>query len=94
MTAPLPLAWRELEANANDRSFFGQTGVRDPDNVCEAFDGRDYDGSGDCLSDGHYLCLECSRLSPEAPRFSERAGRAMRLRLFWSRPSARTKKGS
>lgn len=83
-------AWAELVANVNGRSFLGQVGVRDPDGPCEVFDGRGYDGSGKCMSDGHWLCAECSELSPEAPRFVEygRAGRADRLRLFWSRPSA------
>lgn len=83
-------AWNELYANVNGRTRLGQVGVRDPDGICEVFDGRGYDGSGRCSSDGHYLCVECSELSPEAPRFVEygRAGRADRLRLFWSRPAA------
>lgn len=63
---------------------FGAPGVRDPDNQCSAFDAHGYNGQGECLSDGHYLCVECSELSPEAPRFtSDRAGRGDRLRLFW-----------
>lgn len=85
-------AWTELVASVNGRTlppFLGQVGVRDPDGPCEMFDGQHYDGRGDCTSDGHYLCVECSHLSPEAPRFhNDRAGRADRLRLFWSRPSA------
>ncbi len=52
----------------------GTPGVRDPDGICEAFDGRGYDGYGKCESDGHYLCVECSQLSPEAPRFAENYG--------------------
>ena len=49
--------------------------------------GKGYTGRGTCHSDGHYLCVECSELSPDAPRFHEhgRAGRADRLRLFWAR---------
>jgi hypothetical protein len=85
----LPLAWEVLRRAVNgERGFIGVPGVRDPDGVCEGFDGRGYDGRGQCLSDGHYLCAECSELSPDAPRFQEygRAGRADRLRLFWSRP--------
>ena len=65
----------------------GAPGVRDPDDECEIFNTRGYDGRGDCLSDGHYLCEECSHLSPDAPRFhNDRAGRGDRLRLFWGRP--------
>lgn len=81
------LAWDELVANVNGRTVLEQAGVRDPENVCEDFDRRGYDGSGDCPSDGHYLCTMCSKLSPEAPRFVEhgRGGRADRLRLFWRR---------
>lgn len=80
-------AWAELVANVNGRTVLGQVGVRDPDGVCEEFDGRRYDGSGGCHSDGHYLCIECSHLSPDAPRFhQDRDGRADRLRLFWKRP--------
>lgn len=50
---------------------FGTVGVRDPDGICEAFDGRGFDGSGRCMSDGHYLCAECSQLSPNAERFEQ-----------------------
>jgi len=79
--------WNELHAFVNGRTRFGQVGVRDPDYPCELFDARGYDGTGDCHSDGHYMCTECSRLSPTASRFEEygRDGRADRLRLFWRR---------
>lgn len=82
------LAWGELVEHVNGRTFLGEVGVRDPDGPCETFDRLGYDGSGHCRSDGHYLCVECSELSPEAPRFVEygRDGRADRLRLFWRRP--------
>lgn len=81
------LAWGDLVENLNGRTVLGQIAVRDPDHVCEMFDREGYDGHGNCLSDGHYLCVECSHLSPDAPRFQEygRDGRADRLRLFWSR---------
>lgn len=80
--------WGELIANVNGRTFLGQAGVRDPEHICEDFDRKGYDGSGQCWSDGHYLCVHCSELSPEAPRFTEHgvAGRADRLRLYWDRP--------
>lgn len=85
----LPLAWEVLRRAVNaEPPFVGTPGVRDPDGVCESFDGKGYNGRGQCLSDGHYLCVECSELSPDAPRFQEhgRAGRVDRLRLFWRRP--------
>lgn len=71
--------WQNLCEQLNGRAgTLGAAGVRDPDGVCELFDGRGYDGAGDCLSDGHYLCTECSHLSPEASRFEENYGRAGR----------------
>lgn len=81
-------AWQELVAGVNGRTLFGQVGVRDPDYPCEEYDGRGYDGSGQCLSDGHYECKNCSNLAPTAPRFEEygREGRKDRLLLYWSRP--------
>ena len=36
---------------------------------CPWFDGRGYNGKGSCLSNGHYRCVDCSKLSPNAPRF-------------------------
>lgn len=65
--------------------LFGRPGFRDPNGLCEEFDGEGYNGKGDCDSDGHYLCEECSHLGPKALRFTEygRDGRRDRLRLFW-----------
>lgn len=85
--APLPPAWEALRRAVNGIPTMGAVGVRDPDHVCEAFDGKGYDGHGDCDSDGHYLCVDCSLLSKHAPRFVEhgRGGRADRLRLYWRR---------
>lgn len=82
------LRWEVLYRFVNGKPpLFGTEGVRDPAYQCEEFDARGYDGTGRCLSDGHYMCVECSHLSPNAPRFEEfgRAGRADRLRLFWAR---------
>ena len=80
-------AWEELRRYVNSEPpMMGTVGVRDPDSVCEEFDGRPYDGTGRCKSDGHYLCTECSKLSPNAPRFTYDApGRGDRLRLCWGR---------
>lgn len=63
----------------------------DPENDCEAFDGAGYNGTGECLSDGHYACVDCSKLSPQAPRFLQYAaqGRLDRLRLFARRKERR-----
>lgn len=84
----LPLAFEVLRRQLNSEPpIFGTAGVRDPDGPCELFDANGYDGQVDCLSDGHYLCVECSHLSPDAPRFQEygREGRGDRLRLFGAR---------
>lgn len=67
--------WNELHAFANGTTTVETVGVRDPENPCDAFDARGYDGDGDCASDGHYLRTECSRLSPDAPRFHEHGAR-------------------
>lgn len=89
MSTPQPiLEWENLVEQVNGRrGIFGTAGVRDPQNPCELFDGLRFDGTGECQSDGHYLCTECSRLSPKAPRFEEfdRDGRRDRLRLYWRR---------
>lgn len=63
--------WRWLEAELNGRELVGMRGVRDPESPCDGFDGRGFDGHGRCDSDGHYLCVECSELSADAPRFTE-----------------------
>lgn len=81
----VPLPWANLIERLNGRAgFIGTAGVRDPEHPCEVFDGEGYDGGGDCLSDGHYLCVECSELSPDAPRFQEygAAGRLDRIRAL------------
>lgn len=81
------LEWENLVRFVNGRvPAFGSPGNRDPEFPCTEFDGKGYDGYGRCLSDGHYMCVECSHLSPKAPRFEEtREGRGDRLRLYWAR---------
>lgn len=83
------IGWENLRRYVNGQPpllLFGAVGVRDPDNPCESYDARGYDGSGRCDSDGHYECVNCSHLSPKAPRFDQdREGRVARLRLFWRR---------
>jgi len=82
--------WEALVRFVNGKpALFGTVGVRDPEHPCSEYDARGYDGSGDCKSDGHYECVNCSKLSPHAPRFEEHgaSGRADRLLLFWARPN-------
>jgi len=47
----------------------GTVWLRDPQSPCTEYDGKGYDGTGHCQSDGHYECLNCSQLAPDAPRF-------------------------
>jgi hypothetical protein len=47
-----------LVHEVNGRQTMGMPGVRDPENPCEAF--RTGRPDGDCGTDGHYLCDECS----------------------------------
>lgn len=81
--------WGTLVRFVNGRQVVGDLGVRDPEYPCEGYDARGYNGEGRCLSDGHYECVNCSQLSPEAPRFTDpswgRDGRKARLLLFWRR---------
>ena len=87
----LPIAWEVLRRSVNgEHGYEGTPGVRSPEYPCELFDGRGYDGSGDCHSDGHYLCTECSQLSPDAPRFVEPyAGPSGHRRRFFGRAIGR-----
>jgi hypothetical protein len=76
-------SWAWLVDEVNDRATLGHPGVRDPEARCDAFDPvadidwlglrRTSPGDGDCHSDGHYLCLGCSRL-----RDDERAREMLR----------------
>lgn len=80
--------WEHLVRFVNGRpGLFGEPGTRDPEHLCKFFDDRGYNGRGDCHSDGHWLCIDCSYLAPDAPRFTEygRDGRRDRLRAFWGR---------
>ncbi len=55
---------------------YGAKGYRDPENLCEAFDPTENidmlgmrvtaPGTGDCHSDGHYLCRGCLRMSRDS----------------------------
>jgi hypothetical protein len=56
----VPSRWAELVAQVNGRTTFGQPGVRDPENPCTAFEPGLPDG--DCETDGHYMCDECTKM--------------------------------
>lgn len=56
----MTLRWQHLVAVANGRTLVGMDGVRDPEGPCEMFEnGPLHGGTGDCETDGHYLCDEC-----------------------------------
>jgi len=48
----------------------GVKGIRDSDNPCEVFDPGP--ASGDCQTDGHYLCIECKELDPKSEYANDR----------------------
>lgn len=51
----LPMAMMQFE-----HSVVGEPGVRDTLHPCESFEYGP--ASGDCWSDGHYMCKECRHL--------------------------------
>jgi len=53
--------WAELVALVNGRTIVGMAGVRDPDARCEDFEPGEPTVNGDCITDGHYMCDECTR---------------------------------
>jgi hypothetical protein len=57
---------RELDDSGADLRV-GERWLRDPDAPCEAFE-PGTPGSGDCETDGHYLCEKCSEMSLSALR--------------------------
>lgn len=67
----IPPVWRDLYMEINGgRIPDGEPGIRSVDAPCEVFDPveGDPDGSGDCETDGHYLCMECKHISLETMR--------------------------
>ena len=56
---------KNLEAQYNS-NVVGEPGIRDRMNLCESFDYGP--ASGDCWSDGHYMCKECKNLDPTRPK--------------------------
>jgi DNA-directed RNA polymerase subunit RPC12/RpoP len=61
----VPFVWRALVAELNGVDL----NTRDPANPCEAFDQTDDpDGSGECMTDGHYMCVECKLICLSALR--------------------------
>lgn len=70
----VPPVWRGLVAQLNGGPIQdGEPGIRDIDAPCEAFEpaGAAFDmanGTGDCQTDGHYICSECVHISLETLR--------------------------
>lgn len=55
----VPKTWASLVAQING-NLVGAEGVRDPEFPCDAFvPGKP---EGDCETDGHYMCDECTRM--------------------------------
>jgi hypothetical protein len=50
--------WAWLVAEVNGRAVLGQPGMRDPDAPCDDFNPGT--PSGECRTDGHYMCDECT----------------------------------
>lgn len=76
--------WGVLVRFVNASDGVGAAGVRDPEFPCILFNAEGYAGTGDCMSDGHYLCVDCSLLSPDADRFHQfgAGGRLDRILLL------------
>ena len=70
--------WNLLVAEVNGKRELGMPGVRDPEAPCEAFSPvgvafqqvkeSELTGHGDCETDGHYMCTECTLISVGALR--------------------------
>ena len=67
----LPPPWQALYEELNGIHTFALRGVRDTQYPCETFDPTTTrpTGDGECMGDGHYLCLECSHLSARSERW-------------------------
>lgn len=60
--AGVPLSWRALVAEINGAPLLGTPGVRDFLAPCDAFNPGE-PGQGNCSTDGHYLCDECTEIA-------------------------------
>ncbi len=63
---PLFIDLEDACASRHEATFrnheFGAPGIRDPENLCDAFDPGEPAVDNRCDSDGHYLCMECKHL--------------------------------
>ena len=60
----IPPVWRALIEDLN-----GIQETRDPSSPCEAWDYvEEPTGLGDCMTDGHYRCVECKHIALSALR--------------------------
>jgi hypothetical protein len=48
--------------------YFGGTGIRDSNNPCADFT-QGQSGTGNCDTDGHYMCYKCAHMSKIAVEF-------------------------
>ncbi len=70
----IPPVWRGLVHEVNGgRPPDGLPGIRDVDAPCDVFEpvGAPWEyatGTGDCETDGHYICRECVHISLRAVR--------------------------
>ena len=47
------------------KGFLEEDGIRDPEYPCAEFKKGQSDWSSSCMSDGHYLCKDCSNFRPD-----------------------------
>jgi hypothetical protein len=52
--------WTILVGVVNNRPLVGTPGVRDVDYPCSAFEPGEPTTAGECETDGHYMCNECT----------------------------------
>ncbi len=70
----IPTAWLPLVSQINGGPIpDGEPGIRSEHAPCDFYDpvGGPWEyalGNGDCDTDGHYLCVECKRISESAFR--------------------------
>lgn len=57
----IPVPWWEKPFQVDPG--LGVKGIRSTEFPCEAYDPGE--PSGDCHTDGHYLCIECKNLDPK-----------------------------
>lgn len=71
----VPDIWRDFvwKINEGNRLPDGMRGIRDVDAPCDVFEpagepGEYANGTGECLTDGHYMCVECVHIDLQTLR--------------------------